>query len=35
MSVTLAVDSHGDAVHQQGPRIWSARIAERIGAMNV
>jgi hypothetical protein len=35
MPVTLAVDSRGDAAHQQGPRIWSARIAARIGAMNL
>jgi fumarate hydratase class I len=35
MPVTLAVDTRGESVHRQGPKIWSAKIAERIGAVNV
>jgi len=35
MPVTLAVDSRGESVHQQGPKIWSAKIAERIDAAQV
>lgn len=35
MPVTLAVDSRGESVHQQGPKIWSAKIAERIEAAEV
>jgi len=35
MPVTLAVDSRGESVHQQGPKIWSAKIAERIDATQV
>jgi fumarate hydratase class I len=30
MPVTVAVDSTGASVHQQGPKIWSEKIAERI-----
>src|SRR5690606_12945436 len=30
MPVTVAVDSEGDSVHREGPRIWSAKIAGRI-----
>jgi fumarate hydratase class I len=35
MPVTVAVDSTGASVHQQGPRIWSAHIAERIATVDV
>ncbi len=35
MPVTLAVDSTGRSVHEEGPKIWSARIAERIDTVNV
>ncbi len=35
MPVTVAVDSEGVSVHREGPRIWSAKIAERIDAVNV
>lgn len=35
MPVTLAVDSRGESVHQQGPKIWSAKIAERVKAVEV
>lgn len=35
MPVTVAVDATGASVHKQGPQIWSAKIAERIGAVNV
>jgi len=29
MPVTVAVDSSGESVHQEGPKIWSQRIAAR------
>ncbi|WP_370981340.1 fumarate hydratase [Agaribacterium sp. ZY112] len=29
MPVTVAVDVHGDAVHQSGPKLWQAKIAEQ------
>ncbi|HEX7037912.1 MAG TPA: hydrolase, partial [Pseudomonadales bacterium] len=32
MPVTVAVDSEGNSVHREGPKIWSAKIAERIAA---
>ncbi len=35
MPVTLAVDAQGNSVHREGPKIWSARAAERIRAANV
>jgi len=35
MPVTVAVDSRGESVHRQGPKIWSGKIAERIAAANV
>lgn len=35
MPVTLAVDSTGESVHSAGPKIWSAKMAERISAANV
>jgi fumarate hydratase class I len=35
MPVTVAVDATGASVHKQGPEIWSAKIAERIEAVNV
>jgi fumarate hydratase class I len=28
MPVTVAVDSHGESVHQTGPAEWSMRISE-------
>ena len=33
MPVTVAVDSTGESVHIQGPKIWSAKIADRIPAV--
>ena len=30
MPVTVSVDSRGESVHIQGPRLWRARIADRI-----
>jgi fumarate hydratase class I len=30
MPVTVAVDVNGDAVHQSGPKIWQAKIAEQV-----
>ena len=35
MPVTLAVDSTGESVHSQGPKIWSAKMAERIAAEQI
>ena len=35
MPVTVAVDAMGVSVHKEGPKIWSARIAEQIEAVNV
>ena len=35
MPVTVAVDGTGRSVHSEGPKIWSAKIAERIEATNV
>jgi fumarate hydratase class I len=35
MPVTVAVDATGQSVHKEGPKIWSAKIAERIQAVNV
>jgi fumarate hydratase class I len=35
MPVTLAVDSRGESVHREGPKIWSARIAERIDSVSL
>jgi len=35
MPVTLAVDSTGLSVHQEGPKIWSAKMAERIAVSEV
>jgi fumarate hydratase class I len=35
MPVTVAVDSRGESVHRQGPKIWSEHIAGRIAAQNV
>ncbi len=29
MPVTVAVDVHGDSVHNSGPKLWQARIAEQ------
>jgi len=35
MPVTLAVDSTGASVHSEGPKIWSAKMAERIALEEV
>jgi fumarate hydratase class I len=35
MPVTVAVDSRGESVHREGPKIWSAKMAERIQAQTV
>lgn len=35
MPVTVAVDSTGESVHIEGPKIWSKKIAERIPAMQI
>ena len=35
MPVTVAVDSQGNSVHGEGPKVWSARIAEQIKTVNV
>ena len=35
MPVTVAVDSTGESVHIQGPKIWSQNIADRIPATQV
>ncbi|MGE0621183.1 MAG: fumarate hydratase [Pseudomonadales bacterium] len=35
MPVTVAVDATGASVHREGPKIWSAKIAERIDAVSV
>ncbi len=35
MPVTVAVDATGASVHKEGPKVWSARIAERIDAVSV
>ena len=32
MPVTVSVDSKGNSVHIEGPKIWSQKIAERIPA---
>jgi fumarate hydratase class I len=35
MPVTVAVDSTGESVHIEGPKIWSQKIAERIPATQI
>ncbi|MDP6376263.1 MAG: fumarate hydratase [Pseudomonadales bacterium] len=35
MPVTVAVDSTGESVHREGPKRWSAKIAERIEATSI
>jgi len=35
MPVTVAVDSSGESVHREGPKIWSAKIADRIQARSI
>ena len=35
MPVTVAVDSTGRSVHSEGPKQWSAAMAERIDATTV
>jgi fumarate hydratase class I len=34
MPVTVAVDSTGESVHIEGPKIWSKKIAEKIALVN-
>ena len=34
MPVTVAVDSTGESVHIEGPKIWSKKIAEKIELVN-
>ena len=35
MPVTVSVDSRGESVHIQGPKIWSAKIADRLDVKEV
>ena len=35
MPVTVAVDATGESVHREGPKLWSAKLAERIDAVSV
>ena len=35
MPVTVSVDSRGESVHIQGPKIWSAKIADRLDVREV
>ncbi len=35
MPVTVAVDSEGESVHREGPKIWSGKIAEKIEVRSV
>ncbi|MFM7118873.1 MAG: fumarate hydratase C-terminal domain-containing protein, partial [Gammaproteobacteria bacterium] len=35
MPVTLAVDARGESVHREGPKIWAAKMADRIAARSV
>jgi fumarate hydratase class I len=35
MPVTVAVDSGGQSLHVEGPRVWSAKMAERIDTVTV
>ncbi len=35
MPVTVSVDSRGESVHIEGPKVWSKKIAERIPATEV
>ncbi len=30
MPVTVAVDSQGNSVHEEGPKVWQAKIADKI-----
>ena len=34
MPVTVSVDARGESVHVQGPRLWRAKIENRIAAVN-
>ena len=34
MPVTVSVDARGESVHIQGPRVWRAKIADRIAAVS-
>ena len=34
MPVTVSVDARGESVHIQGPRLWRAKIADRIATVN-
>ena len=35
MPVTVSVDSHGNSVHIEGPKIWSQKIADKIAVNEV
>ncbi len=35
MPVTVSVDARGESVHKEGPKVWSAKIAERIAVSEV
>jgi fumarate hydratase class I len=35
MPVTVAVDSSGESVHIEGPKVWAEKIAERIDVVDV
>ncbi len=35
MPVTVSVDARGESVHKEGPKVWSAKIAERIAVKEV
>ena len=35
MPVTVAVDTRGESVHQTGPALWQAKIAEQFVPMNI
>ena len=35
MPVTLAVDASGASVHREGPKIWSAKLAERVPTTSI
>lgn len=35
MPVTVAVDSEGESVHREGPKIWSGKIADKIEVRSV
>jgi fumarate hydratase class I len=35
MPVTVAVDSHGESVHQTGPALWKEKIAQQAIQLHV